>query len=51
MNSPGRDPREHCPKLDDKTAEFLIKAIERDRDKRFHDAAEFREALQKLPRR
>jgi serine/threonine protein kinase len=51
MNSPGRDPRENCPDLDDRTAEFLIKSVERERDRRFQDAAEFREALQKLPRR
>jgi serine/threonine protein kinase len=51
MNSPGRDPREQRPDLPDKIADFLIKAVERDRDKRFQDAAEFREALQKLPRK
>lgn len=50
MNSPGRDPREIKPDLEDKVARFLIKAIERDRDKRFQTATEFREALKALPR-
>ena len=49
INSPGRDPREHRPDLDKPTAKFLIKAIERDPDKRFQTAAEFREALEALP--
>jgi serine/threonine protein kinase len=50
MNSPGRDPREHRKDLDAKTAAFLIKAIERDRDRRFQTAEEFREALRALPK-
>jgi serine/threonine protein kinase len=50
MNSPGKDPREVCPKMDTKTAKFLIKAIERDPNLRFQTAAEFREALQQLPK-
>jgi serine/threonine protein kinase len=50
MNSPGKDPREVCPKMDKQTAQFLIKAIERDPNKRFQTAAEFREALQRLPK-
>jgi serine/threonine protein kinase len=49
MNSPGKDPREVCPKMDPKLAKFLIKAIERDPNLRFQTAAEFREALQQLP--
>jgi len=49
MNSPGRDPRELRPDLDEKTARFLIKAIERDPRDRFQTPAEFREALKKLP--
>jgi serine/threonine protein kinase len=51
MNSPGRDPREHCPDMDRATAEFLIKAIERDPRDRFQSAADFREALQRLPKK
>src|SRR5207244_789854 len=43
LNSPGRDPREFKPDLDDKTAKFLIKAVERDPRERFQTAAEFRE--------
>lgn len=50
MNSPGKDPREHRPDLDKATAQFLIKAIERDPRDRFQNAAEFREALQALPK-
>lgn len=50
MNSPGKDPRELCPKLDEKTARFLLKAIERDPNQRFQTATEFREALQHLPK-
>jgi serine/threonine protein kinase len=50
MNSPGKDPREVCPNLDPKTVQFLLKAIERDPNKRFQTAAEFREALQQLPK-
>jgi serine/threonine protein kinase len=49
LNSPGRDPREKKPDLDAKTAAFLRKAIERDPAARFQTAAEFREALAKLP--
>jgi serine/threonine protein kinase len=50
MNSPGKDPREICPKMDKLTAQFLLKAIEREPSQRFQDAAEFREALQRLPK-
>ena len=49
MNSPGKDPREHRPDLDKDTAEFLIKAIERDPSKRFQDPIKFRDALLELP--
>ncbi len=49
MNSAGKDPREHRPDLDKATAEFLIKAIERDPSRRFQTAADFREALARLP--
>lgn len=50
MNSPGKDPRELMPKLDEKTSRFLLKSIERDPSLRFQNAAEFREALQLLPK-
>jgi serine/threonine protein kinase len=50
MNSAGKDPRDHCPGMDRATAEFLIKAIDRDRNRRFQSAADFREALAKLPK-
>jgi serine/threonine protein kinase len=49
VNRAGTDPREHAPKMDKATAQFLIKAIERDPNKRFQRAAEFREALDALP--
>jgi serine/threonine protein kinase len=49
MNSPGRDPRERTPGLDEATAKFLLKAIERDPRNRFQTAAEFRDALSELP--
>jgi serine/threonine protein kinase len=51
MNSPGRDPRDFRPELDKATAAFLIKAVARDPRERFQSAAEFREALQALPRK
>jgi serine/threonine protein kinase len=50
MNSPGKDPRDFVPKMDKVTAQFLIKAIERDPSRRFQTASDFREVLQKLPR-
>ena len=50
LNSPGKDPREFRPDLDDATAAFLIKAVQRDPTKRFQTAAEFRDALQALPK-
>jgi serine/threonine protein kinase len=51
MNSPGRDPREYRPDLDKPTAALLLKAIERDPRERFQSAAEFRDALQALPKK
>jgi serine/threonine protein kinase len=51
MNSPGRDPRDFRPDLDQATAAFLIKAVARDPRERFQSAAEFREALQALPKK
>jgi serine/threonine protein kinase len=50
LNSPGKDPRVHKPDLDEALAKFLIKAIERDREKRFQTAAAFRDALKVLPK-
>jgi serine/threonine protein kinase len=50
MAAPGRDPRDFVPDLDKKTAEFLIKAIDRDPRLRFQTAADFREALKTLPK-
>jgi serine/threonine protein kinase len=49
MNSAGRDPRDLRPDLDDRVVKFLVKAIERDPRERFQTAAEFRDALLKLP--
>jgi eukaryotic-like serine/threonine-protein kinase len=50
MNSTGKDPREACPKMDKLTAQFLQKATERDPNSRFQTAADFREALERLPK-
>lgn len=49
INSPGKDPREFRPDLDDATRTFLVKAIERDVRERFQSALDFRQALQALP--
>jgi serine/threonine protein kinase len=48
MNTPGKDPREFEPAMDQRTANFLIKSIERDPARRFQSAAEIREALKHL---
>jgi len=48
MNSPGKNPKEIRPELDDKVVKFLQKAIERDPKDRFQTAAEFRDALKAL---
>jgi serine/threonine protein kinase len=50
MNSPGKDPRDFVPDLDPRVAKLLIKAINRAPGERFQTAAEFRAALQALPR-
>jgi serine/threonine protein kinase len=50
MNSAGKNPREVCPKMDKQTAQFLMKAIERDPARRFQTAADFREAILQLPK-
>ncbi len=49
MAVPGRDPREMRADLDEATAKFLIKAIDRDPKLRWQRPKEFREALQALP--
>jgi serine/threonine protein kinase len=49
MNSAGRDPRDLRPELDDDTAAFLKKAIDRDPNLRYQNPAEFRQALNELP--
>jgi serine/threonine protein kinase len=49
MNSAGKDPRDFVPKMDKLTAQFLIKAVDRDPNQRFQSAADFRDALQRLP--
>lgn len=51
MNSAGRDPKELRPDLDKATLAFLTKAIEREPNKRFQTAEEFREALKALPKK
>jgi len=50
MNSPGRDPADLIPNLDKATRAFLIKAIERDREARFQNPSDFRDALRRLPK-
>jgi len=49
MNSPGKDPREYRPDLDDELVRVLKKAIEREPRDRFQTALEFRDALRSLP--
>jgi serine/threonine protein kinase len=51
MNDPGKDPRDFNPDLDEATARFLMKAIEREPAKRFQTAAEFRDAAKALPKK
>jgi serine/threonine protein kinase len=51
MNSAARDPQAFAPDLDDQTAEFLRKAVERNPADRFQTAADFRDALKALPPR
>jgi serine/threonine protein kinase len=50
MNSTGKDAAEYRPDLDPHTLAFLTRAIERDPNRRFQSAQEFREALLALPR-
>ena len=51
MNSPPRDPRDFQPDLDECTAKFLLKSIERNPSDRFQSAADFRDALKLIPDR
>lgn len=50
LNTPGKDPGEARPDLDKATVRFLKKAVERDPRERFQTAAQFRDALQALPK-
>jgi serine/threonine protein kinase len=50
LNSPGKDPRDFVPSLEEAAARFLMKAIDRDPKARFQTAGEFREGLKRLPR-
>lgn len=49
LNRPAVDPHVANPRLDEKTARFLKKAVERDPRDRFQTAAEFRDMLRSLP--
>jgi serine/threonine protein kinase len=48
MNSPGKNPQEVMPEMDDETAAFLRKAIARDPRDRFQTAADFAAAVRTL---
>jgi eukaryotic-like serine/threonine-protein kinase len=50
LNQPGRNPRDVKPDIDEATAAFLTKAIERSPAERFQTAADFRDALKGLPK-
>lgn len=49
INSAGKNPKQFCPDLDERTMRVLIKAVERDPKARYQTAAEFRDALKTLP--
>ena len=51
MNSPGKDPREFRPDLDEPTVKFLTKAVARDPRDRYQSPAEFKQALLALPKK
>lgn len=51
MAAPPKDPRELKPELDEVTAKLLMKGVEREAAKRFQAAAEFRDALRRLPKK
>jgi serine/threonine protein kinase len=48
VNNAPRDPRELRENLDEKVAKFLLKAVDRDPNRRFQTPAEFREVLMRL---
>ena len=48
VNNAPRDPREVRPDLDKAVAAFLMKAVERDANKRFQTPGEFRDAVKRL---
>ena len=50
MNTPGKNPREFRPELDDHLVRLLVKSIEREPNRRFQTAADFRDALKALPK-
>jgi serine/threonine protein kinase len=50
MNTPPTDPRVYRKDLDPATTKLLLRAVQTDPNKRFQTAAEFREALEALPR-
>jgi len=50
MNSPGKDPREFVPDMDEDLVKVIRRAIERDPRERFQTAGEMREAFRSLPR-
>jgi hypothetical protein len=51
MNSPGKDPRDFVPSMDEDLAELLTKAIAREPRERFQTAREMREAFNALPKK
>ncbi len=50
VNNPPREPRELRENVDEETAKFLVKAVDRNPGRRFQDTDEFRAALAKLPK-
>jgi serine/threonine protein kinase len=50
LNTAPKDPRDLRHDLDEPTAEFLLKAVERDPNSRYQSAAAFRDALLALPK-
>jgi serine/threonine protein kinase len=48
MNRSPADPREYKKDLDEATARFLLKAVDREPAKRFQTAGEFKDAINKL---
>jgi serine/threonine protein kinase len=48
VNNAPRDPRELRPELSEEIAKFLVKAVDREANRRFQTPGEFREALMEL---